>query len=171
VRLEDESVSRAHATLRVDDHSVVLEEHAARNGVRVNGSLRRGAIDLAPGDRIALGTVELVLVESLPFGEEGEAAATRPLPKLGTSERPRLAQLSGRERDVLERIARGQTQRQIADELGVSVKTVETYRARLGEKLGLKGRAELVAFALQAGVLSRRSSLPPRRPSFRAPPE
>jgi DNA-binding NarL/FixJ family response regulator len=45
------------------------------------------------------------------------------------------------------------TQQQVADELGVSVKTVETYRARLGRKLGLRTRADLVRFALDAGLL------------------
>lgn len=168
IRLEDESVSRAHATLEVSEERVVLHESGSRNGVRVNGVLRRGDVELAAGDRMQIGTSELLLVdrdlEREPFPEEGERASTRPIPR-PTAERPRLERLSGRERDVLERIARGQTQREIAEALGISVKTYETYRARLLEKLGLSSRSELVAFAIQSGLLRARSVPPPPRAS------
>ena len=62
--------------------------------------------------------------------------------------------LSARERQVLELLARGYTNRQAAERLFLSVKTVETYRARLGEKLGLRTRSDLVRFALSLGLLS-----------------
>jgi len=62
------------------------------------------------------------------------------------------ALLSQREREVLELVAQGYTNQQIADHLGLSVKTVETYRARLVEKLGLQSRAELVRYALDSGL-------------------
>ncbi|HLK37396.1 MAG TPA: response regulator transcription factor [Polyangiaceae bacterium] len=61
--------------------------------------------------------------------------------------------LTGREREVLELVAEGYTNREVARDLGLSVKSVETYRARLMEKLGLCSRAELVRFALEYGVL------------------
>lgn len=61
--------------------------------------------------------------------------------------------LSRREREVLELVAQGHTNQQVADRLSLSVKTVETHRARLAEKLGLKTRAELVRFALETGLL------------------
>lgn len=61
--------------------------------------------------------------------------------------------LSDREREVLRLIAYGNTNQQVADRLCVSVKSVETYKARLMEKLGIKGRAELVRYALQHGFL------------------
>ena len=64
-----------------------------------------------------------------------------------------LAVLSQRERVVFDRLAHGRTQREVAEELGVSIKTVETYRARLGEKLGVRTRADLVRVALETGVL------------------
>src|SRR6185295_17891572 len=60
--------------------------------------------------------------------------------------------LSQREREVLELVAQGYTNQQIADHLGLSVKTVETYRARLVEKLGRQSRAELVRYALDSGL-------------------
>jgi two-component system response regulator NreC len=60
--------------------------------------------------------------------------------------------LSPREREVLELVAQGYTNQQMADRLGLSVKTVETYRSRLVEKLGLQSRADLVRYALDSGL-------------------
>ncbi len=61
--------------------------------------------------------------------------------------------LSQREQDVLQLVALGHTGREIADALNLSVKTIETYRARGMEKLGLHSRAGLVRFALAHGLL------------------
>jgi two-component system, NarL family, response regulator NreC len=60
--------------------------------------------------------------------------------------------LSPREREVLDLIAQGYTNQQIADRFGLSVKTIETHRSRLVEKLGLRSRAELVRYALDSGL-------------------
>jgi DNA-binding NarL/FixJ family response regulator len=61
--------------------------------------------------------------------------------------------LSQREREVLRLVALGHTNQQIADQLYLSVKTVETYRARVTDKLNLKSRSALVRYALQRGLL------------------
>jgi two-component system response regulator NreC len=61
--------------------------------------------------------------------------------------------LSEREREVLKLIALGYTHQQIADRLYLSIKTVETYKTRLMEKLNLRGRADLVRYALSRGWL------------------
>lgn len=63
--------------------------------------------------------------------------------------------LSERETEVLRLLSLGHTNQEIADILFVSVKTVETYKARVMEKLELHKRAELVRYALQNGVISR----------------
>jgi DNA-binding NarL/FixJ family response regulator len=63
------------------------------------------------------------------------------------------AALSKREREVLELLAQGYTNQQAADRLFVSVKTVETYRARVAEKLGLRSRADIVRYAVEMGIL------------------
>jgi two-component system, NarL family, response regulator NreC len=60
--------------------------------------------------------------------------------------------LSPREREVLDLVAQGYTNQQIADRLGLSIKTVETYRSRLVEKLGLRSRADLVRYAVDSGL-------------------
>jgi DNA-binding NarL/FixJ family response regulator len=61
--------------------------------------------------------------------------------------------LSDRETEVLHLIARGYANKEIAARLGVSVKTIETYKARSMEKLGLDGRADIVRYALAQGWL------------------
>ncbi|MBC7793319.1 MAG: response regulator transcription factor, partial [Clostridia bacterium] len=75
----------------------------------------------------------------------------------------RDVRLSAREREVVTSVAHGYTNQQIADTLGLSVKTVETYRARVSEKVGLRNRADLVRYALESGLLaSDRTAEPPR---------
>jgi DNA-binding NarL/FixJ family response regulator len=65
-----------------------------------------------------------------------------------------LAKLSQREREVLQLLAEGHTGAQIAERLSLSQKTVETYRARLVEKLGIRDVPGLVRFAIQRGIVS-----------------
>jgi DNA-binding NarL/FixJ family response regulator len=62
--------------------------------------------------------------------------------------------LSDREREVVRHVAHGYSNKEIAAKLDVSVKTVETYRYRATEKLGLRGRADLVRYAIDQGWLS-----------------
>jgi len=61
--------------------------------------------------------------------------------------------LSQREVEVLRLLAQGHTNQEAADRLAVSVKTIETHRKRLSDKLGLKSRAELFRFAVEARLL------------------
>ncbi len=61
--------------------------------------------------------------------------------------------LSGREQEVLVHIAWGHTNREIADKLHLSVKTIEGYKTRLMEKLGLRSRSDIVRYALRHGWL------------------
>lgn len=63
--------------------------------------------------------------------------------------------LSEREQEVLKMVALGHTSAEIAEQLNLGAKTVETYRARGMEKLGLRTRAALVKFALQEGLIKR----------------
>jgi DNA-binding NarL/FixJ family response regulator len=63
------------------------------------------------------------------------------------------APLSPREIEVLGQLALGYTNKEISARLSVGIKSVETYRARLSEKLGLSGRAELVRYAMEHGII------------------
>ena len=65
-----------------------------------------------------------------------------------------LEGLSPRERQVLQLIAEGKTSAEAAQILFLSVKTVETYRSRFMQKLGLKDMTALVKFAIQHGIIS-----------------
>jgi DNA-binding NarL/FixJ family response regulator len=70
------------------------------------------------------------------------------------SARVDAAELSDRERDVLRMLAEGRRTVEIAQTLGISHKTVETYRARLQRKLGINDLSGLVRFAIRAGLIS-----------------
>jgi two-component system, NarL family, response regulator NreC len=71
------------------------------------------------------------------------------------SGQPKTAKLlSEREMQVLRLVARGYSSKQIAGQIFVSAKTVETYRARLLEKLGLRSRSDLIRYAVHTGLLN-----------------
>jgi DNA-binding NarL/FixJ family response regulator len=63
--------------------------------------------------------------------------------------------LSEREREVLALLALGHTNQEIAALLYISVRTAETHRAHIMQKLGLASRAELVRYALESGLIER----------------
>jgi two-component system, NarL family, response regulator NreC len=67
---------------------------------------------------------------------------------------PEEDSLSPREREVLLYLALGHTQQEIADLLRVSIKTVDSYKTRLMEKLGFAKRSELVRYALKHNIIS-----------------
>ena len=73
---------------------------------------------------------------------------------IGVSPSQPKSLLSPREREVLIQLAQGYTSRQIAAQLHVSVKSVETYRARIGQKLELRSRADLIRYAHASGLLT-----------------
>lgn len=74
--------------------------------------------------------------------------------KLATAESLKPAPLTGREREVLQMIAEGRTAKQIAKSLNVSIKTAETHRRNIMEKLGIYSIAELTKFAIREGLTS-----------------
>jgi DNA-binding NarL/FixJ family response regulator len=69
------------------------------------------------------------------------------------AERARFERLTDRERNVLRLTAQGYSAPEIGERLFISPKTVDTYKQRIGDKLGLTHRAEYVAFALKLGLL------------------
>jgi len=89
-------------------------------------------------------------------GDAGSGRATA-----GVTRQP----LSRRERQVLVLVGQGHTNKEVAAQIGVGEKTVETYRARVAEKLDLHSRADFVRYALDRGLLTaggERTKLPDR---------
>jgi DNA-binding CsgD family transcriptional regulator len=81
----------------------------------------------------------------------------------GSPASQRRKQLSRREAEVLRLLAQGHTNQETAEQLAISIKTVETYRKRLHEKLELETRAQLFRFAFESGLLDPDSTEPPNR--------
>jgi DNA-binding NarL/FixJ family response regulator len=90
----------------------------------------------------------IVVEVNLPAGGPPPAAAPGPAHPAG------FASLSPREREVFTLLTQGHTNQEIANQLFLSVKTIETHRAHIADKLGLRTRAELVRYALDMGLLA-----------------
>lgn len=71
---------------------------------------------------------------------------------LAAAEAADVGPLTPREREVVVQIAAGRTTREIADALGISVKTVETHRQRIMEKLGCRKATDIVLYAVRSGL-------------------
>lgn len=70
---------------------------------------------------------------------------------------PAMERLTARQREVLELIARGKTNKEIAFNLNVSIKTIEFHRSRLTAKLGLNNIADLTLLAVRWGLVTASS--------------
>ena len=131
---DDESY--LHQALRAGASGYVLKKAADSDLLSAIRAVHRGEVYIYP-------SLAKVLVQDMLRKESSPSDAER---------RPGDP-LSEREREVLVLVAQGYTTQQIADQLVLSPKTVETYRARLTEKLGLRGRAQLVRYAIEKGLL------------------
>jgi two-component system response regulator NreC len=99
----------------------------------------------------SLATELIRAVRAAHAGQTHFPAAARPAP--GPAGEPLRQRLTEREREVLTLIALGHTSAGISAKLHISEKTVETHRAHIAQKLGLRTRADLVRFALEQGLL------------------
>jgi DNA-binding NarL/FixJ family response regulator len=128
VSMHDESVY-AERALRAGARGYITKQEATKN---ILSAIRR----------VLAG--ELYLSESMAV-ELAARVAGHPRPSTGGA----VASLSDRELQVLESIGRGHGTTQIAEQLHLDVKTIETYRARIKDKLNLKDAAELLQFAVR----------------------
>jgi DNA-binding NarL/FixJ family response regulator len=113
------------------------------------------------GDAMLAPEVAAVVMARLAGGEDGDeatgAAEARPVGP-AAAEHPDLARLTPREREVLAGLGRGLTNRQLAEELYVSEKTVKTHVSSILAKLRLTDRTQAALFAVRVGLAD------PRRP-------
>lgn len=161
LQLNDPGVSRRHAVLRVMEGALYVEDLGSRNGTFVLGQPIDRRVALQHGNQLQFGPCELRVGAYCGKRAIGEHT-TEPIPPalLGRSPHaPALDALSPRERELLPLLASGLSQRELSAQLGVTVKTIETYRTRIGHKLGLTTRAGLVRFALNHGLLRAANSL------------
>lgn len=133
---------------------VVLSMHADRRFVAE--TLRAGAAAYVLKDA---GFAELV--RALQAVAEGRTYLSEPVRQLVVQEyvaglqredRSAFSLLSAREREVLQLVAEGASTKEIGDRLSVSVKTVETHRRQIMEKLDLHSVAELTKYAIREGL-------------------
>jgi two-component system response regulator NreC len=116
-------------------------------------SLRAGAAGFIPKR-----AVETELVQAIRQVARGERYVHPSMTlalleeKAPTTKKDPEITLTTREIDVLRLISRGYTNRQIAEEFNLSIRTVESYRANLMNKLGLHSRVDLVKFASEKGI-------------------
>ena len=88
--------------------------------------------------------------------EESAVAGLPQIPKPDAEDslvEQRIGQLTTREIEVLQFVARGKLNKQAASELCISIKTVEKHRGRLTKKLGIRGIAGLTHFAIYTGII------------------
>ena len=127
-----------------DEHLVALLE-AGAGGYLLKSVADRELVDavrtVAAGDVYVQSTAARALARGLAR-RDGNA-----------EERARFEKLTDREQAVLKMVAEGFTAPEIGEHLGISPKTVDTYKQRIGEKVGLSHRPDYVKFALKLGLL------------------
>lgn len=118
-------------------------------------TLTRQALEAGAKGYLFKDSAHLELIEAVRAAARGEqhlgpAVAAGLRDSTGDEERPVL---SPRETDVLKLMALGHTNREIGEQLELSVRTVETHRAHIQQKLGLSSRPELTRYALANGLI------------------
>ena len=117
-------------------------------------TLARRALEAGAKGYLFKDSAHLELIEAVRAAAAGEQhlapAVAAGLDGSATEERPVL---SPRETDVLRLMALGHTNREIGEQLDLSVRTVETHRAHIQQKLGLSSRPELTRYALANGLI------------------
>jgi two-component system, NarL family, response regulator NreC len=119
-------------SLRAGAAAYVLKEAGFSELAEVIDDVRAGRLYLSPA------VAEQVIRDYVRLAEAEDGSA--------------LAVLSGREREVMQLIAGGQSTKEIAGELHVSVKTIESHRKQIMDKLGLHSVAELTKYAIREGL-------------------
>ena len=139
--------------LRAGAAGYVLKRAAAGELVRAVRAVAAGGtyIDPALAGAVVEGYLGSQVAQDSRAGRGGRGGAEG-APGNAPGGAPR-ATLSEREREVLLRVARGFSNKEVAAALGLSVKTVETYKARVAEKLELRSRVDIVRYAARQGWL------------------
>jgi DNA-binding NarL/FixJ family response regulator len=141
-------------TMHPEDEYLVPLLEAGASGYLVKSAADRDLVDavraVARGDLYVRPSAARVLARELKKKEEA------------ASDRSRFEKLTERERDVLRMTAEGYSAPDIGEKLHISPKTVDTYKQRINEKLGLAHRPDYVQFALRIGILAAEKTVGPQ---------
>jgi len=134
-------------TMHAEDAYLVKVLEAGASGYLVKSAADRELVDavraLAHGDMYMQPTAARALAQGIMRKSEH------------ADEREKYEKLTERERDVLRYVAGGFSAPEIGEKLFISPKTVDTYKQRINEKLGLTHRSDYVDFALKLGLLNK----------------
>jgi DNA-binding NarL/FixJ family response regulator len=134
-------------TMHLEEDYLVPLMEAGAAGYLVKSAADRELVDavraVARGDMYVRPAAARVLAQNL-----SKRAASQ-------SEQSRFENLTQREQDVLRLVAQGYSAPEIGEQLFISPKTVDTYKQRIQEKLGIAHRADYVQFALKLGLLTK----------------
>ncbi len=133
-------------TMHAEDAYLVKLLEAGASGYLVKSAADRELVDavrsVAHGDMYMQPSAARALAQGIKRKSEH------------ANERDRFEKLTDREKDVLRYVAQGFSAPEIGEKLFISPKTVDTYKQRINEKLGLNHRSDYVAFALKLGLLT-----------------
>ena len=133
-------------TMHAEDSYLVPLLEAGANGYLVKSAADRELIDAVRA--VAAGDVYMQPSAARALAQRIQRKAEH------ADERTKYEKLTERERNVLRFVARGYSAPEIGEKLFISPKTVDTYKQRINEKLGLAHRSDYVDFALKIGLLS-----------------
>jgi two-component system response regulator NreC len=146
--------TRRIAALGLDTKVLVLTVHAEEEYlVPVLEAGASGYLTKTSADRDLIDAIKVVARGEVYLPPKATKLLLQQYKANETEQGAGLHDLSSREQEVLALTAEGYSSREIGKKLFISPKTVDTYRARIMDKLGLNHRSELVRFALKVGLL------------------
>jgi DNA-binding NarL/FixJ family response regulator len=135
---------------------LVLTMHDSESLVReVLSAGAKGFVLKSDAGRVLLQGIETLLQHRPYFSSSiSELLLNAYVAEAGERARESSTVLTAREREVVQLLAEGRSTKEAADQLGLSVKTVETHRANVMRKLGLQSFAELVRYAIRNNIIA-----------------
>jgi two-component system response regulator NreC len=148
--------TRRIAALELDTNVLVLTVHAEEEYlVPVVEAGASGYLTKTSADTDLLEAIRIVARGQVFLPPKATTLLLKQYKAAESSEEVSLKDLSTREQEVLALTAEGYSSREIGKKLFISPKTVDTYRSRIMDKLGLSHRSDLVRFALRVGLLKQ----------------
>jgi DNA-binding NarL/FixJ family response regulator len=136
----------------LSDHS--LSDFGPLEALRLAQRSRPGSPFLIVSHTCEPSVFECLKAGAADFVEKSDLARLRPAITAALEARAPLRKLSNRQLEVLQLLTAGSSTRRIAERLGLSVKTVETHRAQVMKRLGIRDLAGLVRFSIHVGLVS-----------------